>query len=144
MSAAENLLSRLQGVKGRNGSWVARCPSHQDKSPSLAVRELDDGRVLLHCFAGCSTESVVSSVGLTIGDLFPPNEKRQNYPAEGLRPVKQKFFATDLLRIVSFEATVVSLVAYDLANGRQISPEDRERMMVAFERIDEAVRYANV
>jgi DNA primase len=54
MNPIENLLGRLKKVKGRNGSWTACCPAHNDGSPSLAIREGEDGRVLLHCFGGCS------------------------------------------------------------------------------------------
>jgi hypothetical protein len=35
------------------GKWLAHCPAHSDSSPSLSIREGMDGRVLLHCFAGC-------------------------------------------------------------------------------------------
>jgi putative DNA primase/helicase len=41
------------GVKsGRN--WLVRCPAHGDRSPSLSIRKGREGRVLVHCFAGCS------------------------------------------------------------------------------------------
>ena len=60
----ELLLGRLEGVKPRgNASWIARCPAHSDKSPSLSIREADD-RVLIHCFASCSACEVVAAVGL--------------------------------------------------------------------------------
>lgn len=71
--SAETFLSCLEGVK-RTGAyrWLARCPAHADKHPSLAIRELDDGRVLAHCFAGCPIESVLTAVGLTLTHLHPP------------------------------------------------------------------------
>ena len=47
------LLDRLEAVRETGSSrWIARCPAHDDSSPSLAVRELDDGRILLHDFGG--------------------------------------------------------------------------------------------
>jgi hypothetical protein len=71
----DRMLPLLEKVKHtEQGRWLARCPAHDDRSPSLAVRELDDGRVLLHCFAGCSVQEIVSSVGLELSDLFPQNE----------------------------------------------------------------------
>jgi DNA primase len=76
MTPVEKLILRLDKVKGRNGSWTARCPAHADKGPSLAVREGDDGRVLLHCFAGCETANVLGAIGMDMTDLFPPDEKR--------------------------------------------------------------------
>lgn len=70
--AIEPLLSKLQKVKpSAKGRWTACCPAHEDSDPSLAVHELQDGRILVHCFAGCSASEVVASVGLSLADLFP-------------------------------------------------------------------------
>lgn len=143
MTPAENLIQRLAKVRGRNGSWTACCPAHNDKGPSLAVRELPDGRVLLHCFAGCETESVLAAVGMDMTDLFPPDSKRREY-GPGKPGVKPAFYASDLMRIIAFEALVVQIVAFDIASGKRPSEDDQKRMMVAYERIDEAMRYANV
>lgn len=63
-------LSRLDGVKGGHGKWTARCPSHDDRRQSLSVSVGGDGRVLLHCHAGCSTEDICAALGLTVKDLF--------------------------------------------------------------------------
>ena len=53
-----------------------RCPgpSHarHDRSPSLKVSHApDDGRILLHCHAGCSTEEILRAWGATWADLWP-------------------------------------------------------------------------
>lgn len=144
MSPVESLLARLEKVKGRNNNWTAKCPAHADSSPSLAVRQVEDGRVLLHCFAGCETESVLSAVGMSMSDLFPPDEKRKQYPVEGKPAIKPAFYASDLMRIIGFEALVVQIVAFDIAHGKPLSQETRDRMLVAYQRIDEAMRYANV
>lgn len=144
MSPVENLLQRLEKVKGRNNSWTARCPAHADRSPSLAVRQAEDGRVLLHCFGGCETESVLSAVGMTMSDLFPPDDKRREYPVEGKPAIKPAFYASDLMRIIGFEALVVQIVALDIAHDKPVSKETRDRMLLAYQRIDEAMRYANV
>ena len=69
---AEELLRLLEGVKQVGpGRWVARCPAHDDHTPSLSIREAEDGRILLHCFAGCRTADVLQALGLTWRDLFP-------------------------------------------------------------------------
>jgi hypothetical protein len=79
MRPIELALSRLEGVMECNGYHKARCPvsSHGkgrgDLDPSLNINEDDDGRTLLLCRAGCSTEAVVSAMGLTMRDLFPDN-----------------------------------------------------------------------
>ena len=65
----EVLLGRLEGVRPQGpSSWVARCPAHEDRDPSLSV-SVKDGRVLLHCFAGCAPDEVLGAVGLTWKDL---------------------------------------------------------------------------
>lgn len=57
-------------VRGRSGRWMACCPAHDDRTPSLSVREFGDGNVWLHCFAGCETEHVLDRLGLSFADLF--------------------------------------------------------------------------
>jgi len=75
MSPIDNLLSRLDRVNKVSGGWRSRCPSHQSKSLSLAISEVDDGRVLLKCFAGCEALAILQSIGLTLSDLFPNDTK---------------------------------------------------------------------
>ena len=85
------VLSRLSHVKRVSGGYMARCPAHDDKNPSLSITEGNDGRVLLKCFAGCSTEEIVKALGLTMSDLFPPNDKPQKKKAD----VLPTYFYTD-------------------------------------------------
>jgi hypothetical protein len=130
--SVEAVLSRLQKVKGRNGAWTACCPAHDDKSPSLAIRE-EGGKILLHCFGGCEVSAVVGAIGIDMTELFPPNEpKYQPQP-------KVKFFASDLLRVIALEAAIVSIAAYDMAKGKKLSKVDLDRLQVAYERINAAV-----
>ena len=66
----EAILERLQTVRRNGRGWQARCPAHADRSPSLSVREGSDGRVLLHCFAGCTVEGICDVLKIKISDLF--------------------------------------------------------------------------
>src|SRR3712207_2022060 len=68
--ALARVLERLEGVRQRNGGFMALCPAHDDQRPSLSVSEGDDGKVLVRCFAGCETEEVLDALGLSIHDLF--------------------------------------------------------------------------
>lgn len=68
------VLERLQGVVRAQDGWMARCPAHKDRTPSLSVSEGKDGRALLHCFAGCTLGAVVAAAGLSLDDLFPPKD----------------------------------------------------------------------
>ena len=130
----EAFLSRLEKVRGKNGSYTACCPAHRDKSPSLAIRQ-DGERILLHCFAGCSAYDVVGAVGLTLSDLFQEEKKWHRQ-----KPVKRQFYATDLLRIINREALIVLISAIDMAGGKKLSDADLERLKIASGRIEEAVR----
>ena len=132
------VLDRLTKVRGKNGRYTASCPAHEDKSPSLALRELDDGRILMHCFGGCSTGAVLGAIGMDFTDLFP--EKLDSAAA----PVRNPFSAADLLRIIHLETLIVNLCAEDMSRGKALSAEDRERLKLSTERISEAARYANV
>lgn len=68
---AEDLLVRLEGVRPRGtGKWLGCCPAHQDRSPSLSIREGDDGRILVHCFSGCTAPEICNALGITLKDLF--------------------------------------------------------------------------
>jgi hypothetical protein len=52
------------GVQWRGTQrFIARCPAHQDKSPSLSVRE-GHTNIMVKCFAGCTFFEVAAAVGL--------------------------------------------------------------------------------
>jgi hypothetical protein len=133
----DSLLSRLEKVKRTgHGRWIARCPAHDDRGPSLSIRQLDDGRVLVHCFAGCSVHEVISSVGLEMTDLFPT---RDFGPAHVGRREGRPFPATDVLQAVGFEVMLVALIAGRMVEGEVPSPEDRDRLYLAHQRLQAAI-----
>ena len=55
-------LAALDGVKRSGAGRVALCPAHDDKNASLSIRVAEDGRVLLHCFAGCSYSEIMAAL----------------------------------------------------------------------------------
>jgi putative DNA primase/helicase len=57
----EALVKTLGGRKTGNG-WMARCPAHDDREPSLSIRDAGDGRVLFRCHAGCDQGRVISAL----------------------------------------------------------------------------------
>lgn len=64
------VLAKLDGVRRESdGGFVARCPAHDDRRPSLRIARGGDGRCLLHCRAGCSVDSVLRSLELERRDL---------------------------------------------------------------------------
>jgi len=139
MSPAEKFLSRVDGVKQTGpGRWIFRVPTRKDKRPSGSARELDDGRLLVHDFAGESAESILSAIGLEMTDLYP--EPLVDHGKRERRP----FLATDALRCVAFEALVVAAAAAAMATGEPLSSVDRERLMVAAERLTSAATRAGL
>jgi putative DNA primase/helicase len=56
---AQTIAEALSGRKAGRG-WTARCPAHEDRTPSLSIRDSDDGKVLVRCHAGCDQERVIA------------------------------------------------------------------------------------
>jgi hypothetical protein len=134
MSVA-TLLDRLTGVrKVGPGRWIAICPGHDDGTPSLSIRELDDGRVLVHDFAGCDVGDVLAALGLELTDLFPRGA------AAGYRrpPSSSRVPASDVLGLIDHEAHVVSVIAADLLEHRVIYLPAWQRLAQAVRRIGNA------
>ena len=137
--SATAVLSRLAKVKRTGiGRWQARCPAHEDRGPSLSIRELDDGRTLIHCFAGCPAHAVVASVGMELSDLFPENK------GQYAKPERRPFPATDVLRCIAFEALVVAAAGTAILTGHPFTQVDRERLIAAVSRIQAALSAAGL
>lgn len=136
---AERLLSRLDGVRKTGPDrWIARCPAHQDQTPSLSIRDLGD-RLLVHDFGGCSTVDVLAVVGLELSALFEATEKHDQPHSE-----RAHFPAADVLRCVAYEATVVAVFAAALADSPKAHQVERERLLTAASRLRQAARIAGV
>jgi hypothetical protein len=132
MSASGRVLDRLQGVRqSAPGRWIARCPAHEDRSPSLSIRELEDGRVLLHCFGGCANGDVLAAMGLRMSDLF------DKPLAQHLPPVRGGWNARELLELNAHEAMVAALLASD-AQERPLTEDERARLAQAAARLGKA------
>jgi hypothetical protein len=119
------LLSRLEGVKKNGERYLACCPAHNDKSPSLSLARGDDGRALVRCWAGCETGDVLAAVGLEMRDLFSDNlssEQRLEYRRKHLAKERQ------------FERLVIEAAK---GSGASLSDEDLARLSLAQERIDQ-------
>lgn len=79
----DDFLGRLEGVESTGeGKWVARCPAHDDSNPSLGVAVGSDGRILVKCYAGCTTEAVMAAMGLKMCDLMPEGKRPKGRRSE--------------------------------------------------------------
>ncbi|TPE53224.1 DUF7146 domain-containing protein [Amaricoccus solimangrovi] len=78
MNDPERITRALGGCWNDHSGGSACCPAHEDKHPSLSIGIGADGRLLLHCFAGCSFEAIVAALrGLGIlegrGAIWKPD-----------------------------------------------------------------------
>ena len=82
---AEDISNRLNGKPSGNG-FIARCPAHDDNNPSLSITDGDNGVTLIHCFAGCSVDDVLASMGLEMKHLYNDSKftpvQRKEYKQE--------------------------------------------------------------
>lgn len=133
MSAFERVLERLEGVQ-RIGpdSAKARCPAHEDRSPSFSVSRRP-GKAVLHCFAGCDTGNVVAAMGLTMSDLF--DEPRARIPRARFRKE-----TGEALRQMAVESLVIKQAAEAMGYGRELEEHMRERVHRAREHLDAAAK----
>ena len=132
----EILLNKLEKVaRLGDGRYKALCPAHADKTPSLAIKEAD-GRLLLHCFAGCGTADVLASVGLSFSDVMPSQVKGH------FKKDKKPFYAIDVLGIVKFEAILTYIFASDMAKGAKLTKQESDRLKLAAARINHAYKVA--
>ncbi|WP_336274159.1 hypothetical protein [Vreelandella indica] len=132
------MLARFDKVRENGpGRWLACCPAHQDRSPSLAIRETPDGTLLMKCFAECPTADVLAAVGLELKDLFPQRE-RDDYHASK-RP-GERWVPRDVLAAIAREALIVLLAAHSTHRGDCLSSADLDRLATAAGRLRSAAK----
>ena len=127
----ETLLAMLPGVRSTGrGRWLAQCPAHDDRSPSLSIRELDDGRILLNDFGGCAVRDVLLALRLDLSDLFPE-------PTGGYRGRRERapFDARDVLLALADETQIAAIVAARIGQGREVDWPELDRLFTAVGRI---------
>jgi hypothetical protein len=134
----DRLLARLGGAQRRGDQYYASCPTaaheHGDRSRGLAIRELDDGRVLLHCHAGCPVEDVLAAIGISMSDLYP--DRPREHRSSGRSP---RLSARDALEIVRHEVTICAIVMGLMLGGNKVRRDEIERAQEAIRRVHRVV-----
>ena len=120
-------LNYLDKVKKTGADkWQACCPGHDDKSPSMAIKAGDYNRILLHCFAGCSTEEITGALGLKLTDLFPD---------KGIIRTRRKFSIRDVEKALLHELYVLQIAIHMRHDREPIHPDNAGREALAVKRI---------
>jgi len=134
---ADTLLQRLEGVRQTApGQWLAKCPAHDDRTASLSIKQADDGRTLVHCFAGCGAADVVTAAGLTLADLFD----KPLYHRKTTKPRDRRRYGQALaaLQALELEVEIVNHLAQSVLDGQDIGGDDLNRLQLAVHRIQTA------
>lgn len=125
----QTLLDRLQKVRSQGPNrWMACCPAHDDKNPSLAIKEEPDGRVLIHCFAGCGAVDVLAAIGLQMTDIMPEScgDHRAPWWADQRKEEPER---------VRIARNILSVVNVDLAMGRPVSNRSKKEFLAAWQTV---------
>jgi len=137
MNNIDTLLSRVHKLKKTGDSkWLACCPAHDDKSPSLAIKLTDD-RILIHCFAGCDFSDIVSALGLELSDLMPKS-KRHSRP-NNKRP---RFNKSELFDRIVEESAILIVAIRQVFSGTPLNDNDMARVVKAEGIIDDIIQEA--
>ncbi len=129
--SADKLLARLNKVKqSGSGRWLACCPAHDDRSPSLTIKQTDDGTVLLKCWSGCGAADIVQVVGLSLRDLFP----ERPYFRTPMRP-GERWVPRDVIQALAHEHILGVMYNSAMAAGNQLTQDDSERLTLSASRV---------
>ncbi len=113
-------IAHALGGRQSGNRWIARCPAHDDHSPSLAIAERD-GVVLVHCYAGCSHATVIAS--LRERGLWP--ERIPLSRADRERWAREHAETERIRREAEYFADAAALMAEEALE--ELSPFDPER-----------------
>jgi hypothetical protein len=128
----QKMLQRLDKVKHTGErKWQACCPAHKDKTPSLGVREVEDGRIMIRCFAGCGAAEILDALGMNFSDLYP----KKQIKGHSAKSIPKPWSASDVLRALPQEVLIVCQCAQQLVNGRALTVQDHDRLRLAASRL---------
>ena len=130
MHSITSILNRLEKVRpsvSHRDQWTARCPAHEDRSPSLSIRLTHD-RILLHCHAGCDVEDILRAIGATWADICP----ERDIPLEkALAHGRRKRYLLPDIEEVNYAEWVLKIAAADKRAGREHDLHDRATVALA-------------
>lgn len=121
-----DVCQQLSGVQRSGKGFMARCPAHEDSKASLKVDTGNDGRVLLHCKAGCKVQEIARALSIEVGQLFP--ERPDGFRAGASGPNSERHVAT-YSYTDEHGATLYEALRYDVLDyaGKKIDKTFKQR-----------------
>jgi hypothetical protein len=102
VSDIRKILERFQGVKKSGDCWSARCPAHEDQKASLSISERD-GKILLHCHAGCSFEDVCRAANIEVRDLFRDGSRKTRSASKTAKRIVTSYDYVDESGVLQYQ-----------------------------------------
>lgn len=138
----EMMLSRLKKVRRSSpDSFMACCPAHDDRNPSLSIKDTGGGKILLNCLAGCEKLDILGALGMDWEDIMPPRLATEHH--KPIKPTTQRVYPSDALKAIQLEARIVAMAAFEITKGNKLTDDDLSRLKVAMDRINTAVEMVN-
>jgi hypothetical protein len=143
LNPLNRLLEQAENVRYAGEGYRADCPNGHRSRGSLAIKESDEGSVLLHCHSGCSSLEVLHGLGLEMKDLFPQQNINRMSPQERKEYSQKVQYSAMIsaLELVPPEMTIVACVGVDLSKGKRLDLADHKRLGLAIQRVNTAIQY---
>lgn len=137
----DEIAARVEAAKenkpapGLARAMVCRCPAHDDKRPSMLVSETEDGRVLMHCRAGCTFDEIRQGLGLDPIDLIPEHLRHARTDGNRSPHKGPRFSPWQALKALAVDVLTVEIAANQVHRGGWINNEDMAALAAARDRI---------
>jgi hypothetical protein len=113
--------------------WIACCPAHDDKSPSLHIKDAGD-KLLVRCFAECSFRDIADAIGAQPSQFFAGGYDRRDFDKKHRVPWR------DVVEVIRGEMWVLMTFSSALRKGQPLTDADHKRLIQAGSRIEQAWR----
>jgi len=125
MKPIDRIIDRLDGVKGSDGKYRARCPAHDGRNLTLSIKEREDGKVNVTCFKGCTADEITAAVGLQTKDLYPDS----NWTAQDRKRYARTKNIAKLEAALNHELLILLQVVQNRVTSRQLAEKTDFRML---------------
>lgn len=140
----DDILSKLEKVKRYNdNSWVACCPAHDDKTPSLAIKIGDENRILMKCWASCGIDEIVTAMGMNLSDLMgdAPSvyEDWPGHQSDHRR--RNRMSPSVVLKAMASNMLLAGIIVCDVAKAGIATEEQKNKLLGLSGAFQEAADY---